>query len=86
MFNRWVLPIFYRGYKHELQESDLPETLREHRSQFLGDLMEKEWMKEVHNAKKSNKEPSLLKVILKRFGLILAGYGGIAVILEIGVK
>lgn len=81
-----MLPIFFKGYSREYEESDLFQTLKEHKSDTLGDQFERIWLEEVEYASKKNKKPSLLKVIAKRFGLVLFGYAVIAAILELGIK
>lgn len=38
---RWILDIFKLGYKRDLKIEDLYDALDEHRSDFLGDKLEK---------------------------------------------
>lgn len=40
-FFRWILDIFKLGYKRDLKIEDLYDALDEHRSDFLGDKLEK---------------------------------------------
>ena len=40
-FFRWILDIFKLGYKRDLIIEDLYDALDEHRSDFLGDRLEK---------------------------------------------
>ena len=41
IFFRWILDIFKLGYKRDLKIEDLYDALDEHRSDFLGDKLEK---------------------------------------------
>lgn len=41
IFFRWILDIFKLGYKRDLKMEDLYDALDEHRSDFLGDKLEK---------------------------------------------
>uniref|UniRef100_A0A0A9VYF9 Multidrug resistance-associated protein 4 n=2 Tax=Lygus hesperus TaxID=30085 RepID=A0A0A9VYF9_LYGHE len=61
----WTLPLFMTGFKRELEEDDLFQPLDMHRSNKLGDEMEKMWFEEVEASKKAKREPSLLKIIIK---------------------
>lgn len=81
-----MLPIFYKGYKKELEVSDMFETLQEHRSDKMGDKLEAAWEKERVLAKQASRDPSLLRALLREFGLYLFMYGCIVAVLELGVK
>lgn len=81
-----MLPIFYKGYKKELEVSDMFETLQEHRSDKMGDKLEAAWEKERVLAKKASRDPSLLRALLREFGLYLFMYGCIVAVLELVVK
>lgn len=81
-----MLPIFYKGYKQDLNESDLFEALPEHKSSKLGNKLENAWNQEIKFASRNCKTPNLLKVIIKEFGPSIFGYGCIAAILELGIK
>lgn len=81
-----MLPIFYKGYKKELEVSDMFETLQEHRSDKMGDKLEAAWEKERVLAKQASRDPSLLRALLREFGLYLFMYGCIVAVLELVVK
>lgn len=81
-----MLPVFFKGFRREYEESDLFETLKSHKSNKLGDEFEKMWLDELKYASKHNKTPNLLRVILKRFGHCLLGFGIITSIFELGIK
>ncbi|XP_063224515.1 ATP-binding cassette sub-family C member 4-like [Bacillus rossius redtenbacheri] len=63
LFFVWVLKIFRKGMKKELEVEDLFQPLKEHRSESLGDRLERTWKHEVKN----NRSPSLLRTISKNF-------------------
>lgn len=65
---RYTIPTFLQGAKRDLEDSDLTETLSEHKSSRLGNLTEKRWNNEEITAQAKNRSPSLLKVLFKVFG------------------
>ncbi|KAF5283709.1 hypothetical protein FQR65_LT13744 [Abscondita terminalis] len=75
-----------KGWKKELEIEDVYETFSEHKSNKLGDKLEKGWLKEIKNAEKSNRKPSLRRVLLKTFGLELFIYGLIWTLLELSFR
>lgn len=81
-----MLPIFFTGYKRDYDIPDLFETLKDHRSNKMGDKLEEAWNKELSYAKKSNRQPNLFRVIIRVFGPTIFGYGCIAAFLELVVK
>jgi hypothetical protein len=38
---RWILDIFWKGYKRDLETTDIFAPLHEHKSDYLGDKFEK---------------------------------------------
>ncbi|GAB0088842.1 probable multidrug resistance-associated protein lethal(2)03659 [Sergentomyia squamirostris] len=64
----WVLPIFFQSRKKELEEDDLYEALKSHKSDYLGDNMCTAWEQELIKAKEKGKKPSLLRATLSVFG------------------
>lgn len=74
-FFRYTLPTFISGFKRDLNESDLTDTLNEHKSSYLGDKMEKFWKEEEEKAFRKKQRPSLQKVLIKAFGLEFLMYG-----------
>nr|CAD7458628.1 unnamed protein product [Timema tahoe] len=83
---RWMLKIFWKGYKKDLEMDDLFVPLDEHKSDYLGNKFEKRWNEELSRASKEGRQPSLLRVIMRCFGLSLMGYGLILAFLEIGLR
>lgn len=61
---------FKKGTKRDLEEKDIYEVMNNYKAKKLGDLLEKEWEKE-----KKNKAPSVLKLVLRPFGLTFLRYG-----------
>lgn len=66
--------------------TDLHETLSEHKSDKLGDIIEAKWKAEEENARKANREPSLWRVLLKTFGFKLILYSLPIIANELFVK
>ncbi|KAL7292212.1 hypothetical protein TKK_0014165 [Trichogramma kaykai] len=64
----WTLRLFKKGYSKVLKFEDLYVTLKEDRSNYLGDRLESQWSAEIEKSKKRKKEPHLLKTILLTFG------------------
>lgn len=79
----WTLPLFWEGFNRDLTVDDLSEPLKEHSSSYLGDRIEKLWDEEVAKAERKKTEPSLLRVIVKMFGLRLMTYAIVLFISEI---
>ncbi|XP_023233967.1 multidrug resistance-associated protein 4-like [Centruroides sculpturatus] len=59
----WLFPLLTKGRKRYLKQEDLYETSKYHASEYLGNLLQKEWEKEL---KQSN--PRLLNAILRFLG------------------
>lgn len=54
---------------------DLYKVMENDKSDKLGDVLEENWVKELNNAKLNGKQPSLLKVLWKSFGLYFMLWG-----------
>ncbi|XP_023242772.1 multidrug resistance-associated protein 4-like [Centruroides sculpturatus] len=63
LFFSWLFPIIIKGTKRFLKEEDLYETSKYHTSEYLGDLLQKEWNKELQK-----RNPSILKALLRFVG------------------
>ncbi|XP_067128842.1 ATP-binding cassette sub-family C member 4-like [Centruroides vittatus] len=63
LFFCWIFPIINKGRKRFLTEEDLYETSKYHTSEYLGDLFETEWKKELQK-----KNVSMLKASLRFVG------------------
>ncbi|XP_045469838.1 probable multidrug resistance-associated protein lethal(2)03659 isoform X2 [Harmonia axyridis] len=78
----YLIPTFIQGFKRDLTEADLTETLNEHKSKALGDRLERAWQKEEERAKKKKKTPSLRRALFRVFGLEFMIYGIILAVSE----
>ncbi|XP_021928195.1 LOW QUALITY PROTEIN: probable multidrug resistance-associated protein lethal(2)03659 [Zootermopsis nevadensis] len=65
----WLLGTFKKGFKKDLEIEDLYSTLEEHRSDYLGNKVERLWNQELEQAGGINGKPSLFKVLRRCFGL-----------------
>ncbi|XP_043465526.1 ATP-binding cassette sub-family C member 4-like [Leptopilina heterotoma] len=63
----WTVRLFKTGYTKELGTEDLFHPLKEDKSSFLGDRLEKTWNKEVKITNNRKEKISLLKVIGRTF-------------------
>ncbi|XP_054726613.1 probable multidrug resistance-associated protein lethal(2)03659 [Anastrepha obliqua] len=82
----FVLPMFFKGRKKTLDQKDLYRALKEHKSETLGNKLNKAWEAELESKRRKNKEPSLLLVVMRVFGLRFAALGGLLFLLEIGLR
>nr|XP_023024554.1 multidrug resistance-associated protein 4-like isoform X2 [Leptinotarsa decemlineata] len=60
----YVVSLFKKSFKHDLEEEDLYEVLSRCGSKRCGDKIEDKWRDEIKN----NSEASLAKIVWKRFG------------------
>lgn len=81
-----MLPIFRKGYKTDLEDADLFETLESQRSDKKGEMLESVWMIEKIEALKSGRNPSLTKVLIKVFGPSIMFYGLRFAFVEVFIK
>ncbi|XP_067123850.1 ATP-binding cassette sub-family C member 4-like [Centruroides vittatus] len=63
LFFCWLFPLLIKGKKRWLQEDDLYETSRYHSSEYLGNILQKEWDKEL-----MKKNPNLRNALLRFIG------------------
>ncbi|XP_043465525.1 ATP-binding cassette sub-family C member 4-like [Leptopilina heterotoma] len=63
----WTVRLFKTGYTKILGTEDLFDPLKEDKSSFLGDRLEKSWNKEVKITNNRKEKISLLKVISRTF-------------------
>lgn len=80
-FFSWLLPLFVKGNKKQLTEDDMYQNRKSHDSGLLANLLEVAWSKE----KRRSKNPSLLKVITRTFGVECLGLYVMAIIAEVVV-
>ncbi|CAG5134060.1 unnamed protein product, partial [Candidula unifasciata] len=71
----WCNPVFKKGYKAPLEESDLYNVCPSDASEYLGNRLESEWIKQLKLEEKG-KRPSLLRALFNTFGVhyILVGF------------
>lgn len=69
-----------------MEENDLYQPLKEHRSDYLGDKLALLWEKELRLASEKKRHPSLGKVIVKCFGWQFVWLGIVLLIFEIGMR
>ncbi|XP_060851718.1 ATP-binding cassette sub-family C member 4-like isoform X2 [Rhopalosiphum padi] len=81
-----MMDIYKLGQKRDLEEDDLYTTLSDHSSSVLGNKLEKQWRLEIVNAHKTNREPSLLRTLIRIFGYKFMIYGFILSIDKIILK
>lgn len=84
--HRWILPIFFKGRKKDLDTEDLYQPMREHKSETLGDNLCKAWDEELEKKRMLNKPPSLLSTMAKVFKWNFVFGGVMLFILEFGVR
>ncbi|KAK9504177.1 hypothetical protein O3M35_010565 [Rhynocoris fuscipes] len=82
LFFSWLIPIFWRGWKKDLDLEDLYKPLEEHRSNILGDLIESLWDEEVCLSILKKRNPRLFRVIWKIFGTSIILQGILVFIVE----
>lgn len=61
----WIFPLFWKGYRKELEEEDLYGILKEDETDHLGDKLARYWQLELDQYKKTGKKPSLLRALMK---------------------
>ncbi|KAJ8734976.1 hypothetical protein PYW08_014226 [Mythimna loreyi] len=84
----WTLETFKMGYSRDIKDTDLYAPLPEHRSNVLGDAMQKAWDCEEQNARRRGErsKPSLWRVLFKVFGCELMLYGLILAAMEFLIR
>ncbi|KAJ8733841.1 hypothetical protein PYW07_014392 [Mythimna separata] len=84
----WTLETFKMGYSRDIKDTDLYAPLPEHRSNVLGDAMQKAWDCEEQNAQRRGErcKPSLWRVLFKVFGCELMLYGLILAAMEFLIR
>lgn len=82
----WTIGTFIKGFKRDLEVSDLTETLRTHRSDKLGDKLALVWEQEEVKASQKKRKPSLLWALTRVFGWELLMYGVLLAFAELGIR
>uniref|UniRef100_A0A6P4E5B5 Probable multidrug resistance-associated protein lethal(2)03659 n=1 Tax=Drosophila rhopaloa TaxID=1041015 RepID=A0A6P4E5B5_DRORH len=76
------MPIFVKGAKETLEAKDLYRTLKEHKSDTLGNKLCASWNREL---KYCNGKPNLLRALLRVFGWQFGFLGLALFLMELGV-
>lgn len=78
-FLRYLRDVFRKAQQRPLEESDLYETLDEHKSAPISDNFSKLWEQQLSSG---TKRPHLLKVINQAYGWKVLGFGFIFAVIE----
>ncbi|XP_050060625.1 probable multidrug resistance-associated protein lethal(2)03659 isoform X2 [Aphis gossypii] len=79
----WISNLLKLGRLRDLNETDLYTTLDDQKSSPLGDKLEKIWRSELANASSMNRNPKLLRPLIRMFGAKFILYGFLYFIIEI---
>ncbi|EDW89980.1 probable multidrug resistance-associated protein lethal(2)03659 [Drosophila yakuba] len=83
----FALPILFKGRKKTLEPTDLYKTLKDHKAETLGDKFFMTWQSEIRSCgDTAEREPSIIRVILKVFGWQLFLSGILIGVLELGTR
>ncbi|XP_023934406.1 ATP-binding cassette sub-family C member 4 [Bicyclus anynana] len=63
----WTFPLFYFGYRRDLEEYDLVPARTLYDSKIVGDTLERKWLEAEAKSKLTGKKPSFAKVLFKTF-------------------
>ncbi|XP_050504939.1 ATP-binding cassette sub-family C member 4-like [Diabrotica virgifera virgifera] len=83
---RYTYDLFKKGLSKTLEVDDLYNPLKIDRSQVLGDNLQRNWDKQLEEAKKTNSKPSLLKSIVMTFWLEYAWLGIYAITTDLVLR
>uniref|UniRef100_A0A336M8S7 CSON013802 protein n=1 Tax=Culicoides sonorensis TaxID=179676 RepID=A0A336M8S7_CULSO len=86
VFFIWIVPIFWKGRKKDLDTDDLYQPMKSHKSETLGDRLCKAWDEECEKKRLLDKQPSLLNVMLSVFKWNLLFGAFMVFILEFAVR
>lgn len=81
-----MVKLFYKGARKGLQVSDLYQILKADRSEKLGSALEKNWNKEVIDAKLKGRNPSLIRALSKTFFWLYMALGMVMFVLFVGLR
>ncbi|KAH8259007.1 hypothetical protein KR038_006887, partial [Drosophila bunnanda] len=80
---RYTIPIFNKGRKRTLTIKDLYRTMKEHKSEHLGNRLYDSWEQEL---KSSGGKPSLVRALLRIFGWEFGFFGLVLLVGEVGLR
>lgn len=69
LFICWMCPVFYRGNKRDLEEEDLISPSSKYNSEVIGEKLERYWQKELDEATRKGRTPSLWKAVRNAYWL-----------------
>ncbi|KAJ8946513.1 hypothetical protein NQ318_004648 [Aromia moschata] len=75
LFFCWILPFFNYGYRNDIEAKDIYSATGSDLSKQLGDTLERNWLKEIARASKTQSKPSLKRAIFKTFAKSYSLYG-----------
>uniref|UniRef100_A0A915JRH0 Uncharacterized protein n=1 Tax=Romanomermis culicivorax TaxID=13658 RepID=A0A915JRH0_ROMCU len=67
MFFTYLLPFLRVGYKRALKKQDFCQVAKNDESEYLADILERNWEDELEKRTKNNVPPDLHKAISKTF-------------------
>ncbi|XP_017022566.1 probable multidrug resistance-associated protein lethal(2)03659 [Drosophila kikkawai] len=79
----YTMPTFIRGLRHNLDSKDLYKTMKEHKSEPLGNKLYASWERELKN---SRGNPSLMRALLRVFGWQFGFFGLVLFLAEGGLR
>ncbi|CAH1736108.1 unnamed protein product [Aphis gossypii] len=79
----WISKLLKIGRLRDLNETDLYTTLDDQKSSPLGDKLEKIWRSELAKSSSMNRNPNLLRALIRMFGAKFILYGFLFCIIEI---
>ncbi|XP_017474879.1 PREDICTED: probable multidrug resistance-associated protein lethal(2)03659 [Rhagoletis zephyria] len=82
----YTMPVFFKGRKKTLDESDLYRALNTHRSADLGSKLSVAWEAEIDKKRQKHKEPNLVSAVLSVFGARYTALGLLLLFVEVGLR
>ncbi|KAK5640037.1 hypothetical protein RI129_010848 [Pyrocoelia pectoralis] len=82
----FTLPIFFKGWRKELNKDDVYEILFDHRSCSLGQKLENLWKEEVDKCHKTKTKPSLRNPLIRLFWFESLMTGFVLMVLEVIIR
>ncbi|KAH8258985.1 hypothetical protein KR038_000986, partial [Drosophila bunnanda] len=79
----YTMPIFIKGVKNTLDSKDLYKTMKEHKSEYLGNKLYSSWERELE---RSGGNPSLMRALLRVFGWQFGFFGLVLFLAEGGLR
>lgn len=80
------MPVFFKGRKRELVNTDLYRVLPDHKSSTLGNWLSEAWQRQLDGQQHNGRQPSLLRALLSVFGWRIALLGLILFSIELFIR